>query len=333
MKKIHITTHANLALIKYWGKRDEALLLPCTSSFGISLTALKTTTTLYSHAADEDLIQLDGNNNASLHIPIRKFFDGVRTRFGINTKFSILSKNHFPTASGLASSASGFAALALGVNSVCELGLSMQEISVLARTGSGSAARSIHGGVVLWHKGQALDGHDSFAQPMFNASWWPELRVIIAVTTTQEKKISSRAGATASKETSSLYPGWLERSKERLPKIIEAVRVRNFHTMGQLAEADWTDMRDVMLDTKPSLNYWTEVSWAVINKIIALREQSGLATYITTDAGPHVKVLCLAPDAPRIQEELRTIPGVLSILESCVADEPTIEEEYGNFIP
>lgn len=327
MKKIHVTTHANLALIKYWGKRNEALMLPCTSSFGISLTALKTTTTMFACHSDNDSIELEGNNNPSLHIPIHKFLDETRALFGINTAFSIISKNHFPTASGLASSASGFAALALGVNSVCRLGLSMQEISVLARRGSGSAARSIHGGFVLWHRGENPDGYDSFAESMFNADWWPDLRVIIAVTTTQEKKISSRVGATASKETSPLFPAWLERSKDRLPKIIEAVRDRNFHTMGQLAEADWADMRDVMINTKPTLNYWTNVSWAVVNKIISLREKSSLAAYITTDAGPHVKVLCLASNAPRVAQELRKIPGVLSVLESCVASEPIIEEE------
>lgn len=204
----------------------------------------------------------------------------------------------------------------------------MQEISVLARTGSGSAARSVHGGFVVWHKGDAIDGHDSYAQPLFNHDWWPELRVVIAVTTTQEKKISSRAGATASRKTSPLYPAWLERSKERLPKIIAAVQARDFHTVGQLTEDDWKDMRDVMLTTTPQLNYWTDVSLAVIDCINKLRETEGLAAYITTDAGPHVKILCLAQDdVEKIMDVVKKISGVVEVLESGIAAEPVVKEE------
>jgi diphosphomevalonate decarboxylase len=325
MKQVRVSTHANIALIKYWGKRDEILMLPTKSSLSVTLAALKTTTSIALSTENRDRIEFDGYNEERLQNPVQAFLETTRTLFGINNYFSIASKNHFPTASGLASSASGFAALALGINSLCSLNLSMQEISMLARRGSGSAARSVYGGVVVWHRGENDNGNDSFAEQIFPANWWPELRVIIAITSTDIKKVSSRDGMQLSVTTSPRYQDWLTRSNNRLPAMITALRNRNIVTVGSLAQADWCDMRDVMLSTKPSLHYWNTGSFNAITAVTMLREQYGIACYVTTDAGPHVKIICLAVDAPTILQKLKTVPGVVSVLESTVAGDPEVE--------
>ena len=325
MKQVNVSANANIALIKYWGKRDENLMLPTKSSLSLTLTALKTTTTIALNKEQHDCIEFDGHSDEQLQSPVQSFLDTTRALFGINSHFSISSKNHFPTASGLASSASGFAALAVGINSLCNLQLSMQEVSILARRGSGSAARSIYGGAVIWHRGDANDGSDSFAEPVLPASWWPDLRVLIAITTTAAKKVSSRAGMQQSVATSPRYQDWLIRSNNRLPAMITALRSRNIITVGSLSQADWCDMRDVMLSTTPSLNYWNEGSLNAIMGVKMLREQHGIACYVTTDAGPHVKVICLAVDAPVIMQKLQTLLGVSSVLESTIAGDPEVE--------
>jgi diphosphomevalonate decarboxylase len=326
MKQVNVSANANIALIKYWGKRDKNLMLPTKSSLSLTLTALKTTTTITLNKKQNDCIKFDGeHSDERLQSHVRSFLETTRTLFDINNHFSIVSKNHFPTSSGLASSASGFAALALGINSLCNLKLSMQEISMLARRGSGSAARSIYGGTVIWHRGDAKDGSDSFAEPVLPASWWPDLRVLIAITTTAAKKVSSRDGMQHSVATSPRYQDWLTRSNNRLPGIINALRTRNIIRVGSLAEADWCDMRDVMLSTTPSLNYWNEGSLNAIMAVKMLREQYGIACYVTTDAGPHVKIICLAVDALVIIQKLQTLLGVSSVVESTVAGDPEVE--------
>jgi diphosphomevalonate decarboxylase len=323
--KVRVTTHANLALIKYWGKRDTTLILPTKNSLGITLEALKTTTSLELNASQTDLITLDDTAVLTKNNPIQSFLDTTRALLGINNRFSITSKNNFPTASGLASSASGFAALALGLNRLCNLQLSMQEISILARLGSGSAARSVHGGFVLWSRGEQSDGRDSFATQIFDATWWPELRVVIAVTTIAAKKTSSRDGMQRSMTSSPHYAAWIAQSENRITAITRAIQQRNIALVGQLAQEDWYGMRDVMLSSQPTLDYWSDTSLAVIKKIAELRQHSGIPAYITTDAGPHVKIICLANDVPTIKQTLIGTPGLVSVIESRVTGDPTVD--------
>lgn len=338
MKIVKIQTHANISLNKYWGKRDEKLFLPTKSSLTISLSELKTTTFIQklsklnffpesnkNLANNQDVIYINGTQPLDIHRQkILVFLNFFRRQYGIKDFFKISTTNNFPTAAGLASSSSGFAALALGLDKVCNLGLGKKELSILARQGSGSACRSIEGGFVLWHKGIALDGNDSYAEQIFDHTHWHELCIIVVVVKTQTKFIGSREGMRMTVSTSKYYNTWLEKSAQRLPLLIRAIEKRDFTTIGQLTQNDWQDMQQVMLDTTPQLNYWTEESYKVINTIRKLC-QKGLECYFTTEAGPNIKVLCLENNQNKIRSELEKISGIIQIIPCKIASNPTIE--------
>ncbi len=323
-KVVHIRTHANIALIKYWGKRDEKLFLPTKSSVAVNVQELSTTTSMSLKNETVDEVSLEGSSDKKLIEPIIEFLNKARGHLGITTRFSVTSRNHFPTASGLASSASGFSALALGISSLCNLDLSKQEISILARLGSGSASRSVYGGWVLWHRGTLASGSDSFAEQIASSDWWPELRIVVITTTREKKTTPSRTGMQESMNSSSLYPAWIARSEDRLQNLLVALKEKDLGRLGSLTEEEWLDMHDVMLSTHPSLNYWSETSYSIMRQIKKLRITNGLPIFITTDAGPHVKVICLADSVPLIREVLKPVPGIIDIIESRVAGDPEI---------
>lgn len=311
-----IITHAyaNIALIKYWGKRDEQLLLPTKSSLSLTLPQLKTTTritrsvrpfeTLRSsgRTGGRDVITLNGKlANAKAHKQITNFLDYFRNTYKISDHFLIESENSFPTAAGLASSASGFATLAKGLNQLYSLNLSHTQLSILARQGSGSACRSMYDGFVLWHKGERADGADSYAEQLFDAQHWPKLCMLVVVVTDTPKKISSRIGMQQTVATSPDYENWIKKSELRIPLMIDAIKNKNFEMVGTLAEQDCIDMHYCMRTTTQPLNYWTKQTVALINLVKHLRI-NGTPCYYTIDAGPNVKVLCLKKDIQKIQK-------------------------------
>jgi diphosphomevalonate decarboxylase len=321
--KYKIQTHANISLNKYWGKRDELLFLPTKNSLTISLSELTTTTFIEKSAADEIFI----NNEIVLGLHKQKIMDFVdffRKKFEVKDRFKINSYNNFPTAAGLASSSSGFAALALGLDKICDLKLSKKELSILARHGSGSAARSISGGFVLWHKGSHPDGSDCFAEQLFDHMHWPELRILVVVVKNQQKFMGSREGMRLTVATSPSYKSWIEKSERRLPVLIRAIKNKKFTTMGRLAQDDWQDMRRTMLDTTPRLNYWTDVSCRVIRAVEQMQNKN-LQCYLTTEAGPNLKILCLEDKEKEIKNKLEKIPEIMQLITCKIATDPIIE--------
>ena len=272
MKRVTVTTHANIALNKYWGKRNEELILPTKSSLAVNVAALTTTTTAsFSSTSNHVITTAWNNHDTAAQKSITTFLDLFKQRYGVTDFFTIKTENNFGQKSGLASSASGFAALTLAITQLCNLHLPEEELSILARQGSGSACRSLRGGFVLWHKGVADDGSDSFAQQLATATFWPEFRVIIAVINEQEKVIGSRAGMAASVATAPGYAQWLNASAERLEDMIQALNRRDINELGRHTEADWHDMHNIMVTTTPSLNYWLPASHTLMQEIINLR--------------------------------------------------------------
>ncbi len=321
--KYKIQTHANISLNKYWGKRDEGLFLPTKSSLTISLSELTTTTFIEKSETDE--IFINDKIVTGLHEQkIVGFLNFFRQRFDIKSHFKINSHNNFPTAAGLASSSSGFAALALGLDKVCGLKLSKTELSILARHGSGSACRSISGGFVLWHKGINPDGSDCFAEQIFDHMHWPDLRILVVIVRNQQKFLGSREGMRLTVSTSPSYKNWIEKSERRLPLLIKAIKDKNFTTMGRLAQDDWQDMRQTMLDTTPQLNYWTEASCKVIEAVDEMKNKN-LPCYLTTEAGPNLKILCLKENEEKIKRELEKIPEIIQTITCKIATDPIIE--------
>ncbi len=331
MKTVKIQTHANISLNKYWGKRDEKLFLPTKSSLTISLSELKTITFIqqfeceYLGRENQDSIFINGIAAANLHRQkIVEFLNFFRQKYGIKKYFNISTINNFPTAAGLASSSSGFAALALGIDKVCNLNLNKKELSILARHGSGSACRSISGGFMLWYKGEKTDGSDSYAEQIFDHTHWPELCILVVIVRNQTKFIGSREGMSMTVATSQYYNTWLKKSAQRLPLLINAIAKKEFTSVGQLAQDDWQDMQQTMLDTKPQLNYWTTESYKVMNTIITLCNK-GIECYFTTEAGPNLKVLCLENNKDKVKNELEKISGIIQIIQCKVAPNPKIE--------
>lgn len=298
---------ANIALCKYWGKRNESLNLPVTSSLSISLAQLGTQTEIVL-ADREDTVVLNDNivkKDTSFYQQIVAFLDLFRA--DNDSYFTVVTTNNIPTAAGLASSASGFAALVLALNELYGWQLQGRELSILARLGSGSACRSIYHGFVEWHRGTADDGMDCYAAPVPDT--WPELRIGVITLETGAKPVSSRQGMQRTVATCRLYKCWPDKVAEDLENVKSAITHKNFDQLGQTAESNALAMHATMISTWPPIVYWLPESLAVMHKIWQLR-QDGLQIYFTMDAGPNVKLLLLEHDQALVKN---FFPGVAII--------------------
>ena len=318
------TANANIALIKYWGKRDEKLILPYTSSLSLTLSDLYTQTAVnFSDDFSEDSVTLDGENllpGSTTFCRVVSMLDLVREKAGISTKARVVSRNHVPTAAGLASSASGFAALCASAAFAAGLKLTPRELSRLARRGSGSACRSIFGGLVIWHAGE--DDETSYAEPIAELTADPiaesivepesqasapknlNLAMIVVTLDEHKKAISSREAMRRTVETSPAYMPWVEQSKLDLAEALGAIRAADLEKLGEVVERNALGMHETMHKAAPPVNYFTDKTYAVLRAVRAMRE-CGWPVWATMDAGPNVKVLTDGDLAERAAEELR----------------------------
>jgi diphosphomevalonate decarboxylase len=295
---------SNIALCKYWGKRDEELNLPVTSSLSLSLGNLGSKVTI-SPRDKSDLVELNGkrlNRESSFARRVSAFLDLFRP--DNKTFFKVVAVNTIPTAAGFASSASGFAAMTMALNQLFGWKLNGRELSVLSRLGSGSACRSVFNGFVEWRTGRRADGMDSCAAPL--KARWPDLRMGLVVISDKAKSIGSRAAMKRTRETSALYRSWPAKVAEDLPRLKSAIRRRDFPMLGSTAESNALAMHATMFDSKPPVIYWLPESVIAMRKIWRLR-QSGLNVYFTMDAGPNLKVLFLKKDTAAVK---RTFPRI-----------------------
>jgi diphosphomevalonate decarboxylase len=309
------TAGTNIALVKYWGKRDEALNLPATGSLSLTLDRLGTRTRVAFDGGDgaRDRVTLDGAAAAEkVAARVTAFLDRVRTRAGITTRATVVSDNSVPTASGLASSASGFAALAVAAARAAELDLTPTELSVLARLGSGSAARSIFGGFVEMARGARTDGGDAAAQPIAGSEGW-DVRLVVAITAAGEKALGSTAAMRRTAETSPYYEAWVRGVDGDLAAARAAIAARDLAALGAVAERSALRMHASAMAAEPPILYWNPSTLAAMARVRALRE-AGTPAFFTIDAGPHVKVLSAARDAESIAAALGEVPGVLRAL-------------------
>lgn len=301
--------HANIALAKYWGKRDEVLALPATSSLSLTLDAFRTTTTvtLAPDAAD-DTGTLDGAPMTGGEIDrVRRFLDLVRSLAGSDARASVVSTSTVPTGAGLASSASGFAALAGAAAAAYGLDLDPRALSRLARRGSGSAARSVFGGLVVWHAG--TDDASSFAEPVPGGEPGGRLDPAMAVVVLDAgpKPVSSRVAMRRTVETSPYFPAWTEATERDVALMLDAVAAGDLTTLGELAESNALRMHATMLAARPPVRYWTAQTVGVLDRVQELRA-AGLPCWATIDAGPNVKVLCAGADLEAVAAAL-SAPG------------------------
>jgi diphosphomevalonate decarboxylase len=302
----------NIALVKYWGKRDAALNLPATGSLSMTLAELGTTTEVHfeADAAQGDRVLIDGRPaDAAFAARVSRFLDLVRARAGLHAAAEVSTVNTVPTAAGLASSASGFAALALAASRAAGLQLTPAELSALARRGSGSAARSIFGGFVEMAPGTRPDGSDAVAHPLPDAGDWP-LRLVVAVTATGPKAIGSTAAMDRTAATSPYHTAWLASVPVDLAEARAALAARDLPRLGPVVERSALRMHASAMAAEPPIVYWSPVTLAAMQTVHRARHDSGLQAYFTMDAGPHVKTLCRSEDAPAVAALLAAVPGV-----------------------
>lgn len=305
-------SNVNVALVKYWGKRDPELNLPATGSISITLDGLSIDARVAFAGSAADEFEIDeapatGEERARLV----RFVDLLRREAGRGEPVSVVTRSHVPRGVGLASSAAAFAALAVAGSKAAGLELGPRGLSALARRGSGSAARSIFGGFVEWHRGERPDGTDSVAEPLLDAGAW-DVRVVVAVTTTAPKTVSSRDGM-ARAAASPLYPAWVAGADADLAEARAAIRARDLEALGQLAEHSALKMHAVGLAARPPLLYWRGATVDCIQRVWALRAE-GVPAWVTIDAGPQVKALCAPGDAPAVAAALAAVPGVVRVI-------------------
>lgn len=307
--------HPNVALAKYWGKRDAVLNLPAVGSISVTLAGLSTVTSVrFDPVLRRDELSIGGLRDVTALERVSRFLDLVRARAGLALRARVESRNDFPTGAGLASSASAFAALALAATRAAGLELPPRELSILARRGSGSASRSLFGGLVEWHRGERADGLDSFAEQLLPEDAWP-LAVLVAVTSGAPKPVSSTAGMELTRLTSPFWTAWVERAPAELAAMRDAVAARDLARVGELAEHSCLAMHAVAMSARPGLVYWNAATVAAMHAVRELR-RGGVEAYFTIDAGPQVKVLAAPGDAGRVREALGTVPGVERVVDS-----------------
>lgn len=289
----------NIALCKYWGKRDGELNLPHTSSLSVALPDKGTFTSFAVHDLDRDIIILNEKEilpESPFAKRLQVFLNLFRPENNWHLKIDI--KMNIPLAAGLASSASGFAALTLALADLFAWELSKRDLSILARLGSGSAARSFWRGFVEWHAGVAADGMDSFAEPL--SFTWDELCIGILCLNANEKAISSREAMQRTVNSSFLYAHWPKKVAEDLVAVKDALQAKNFSLLGSTVESNALTMHATMLLSSPPICYFLPETIAAMHKVWQLRQQ-GFEIYFTQDAGPNLKLLFLECEKEKVK--------------------------------
>jgi diphosphomevalonate decarboxylase len=327
MKTTHRATaiaHPNIAFIKYWGNRDNNLRLPVNGSISMNLNGLTTTTTVNCDASlKADTFTL---NHHTVEGPgltrVSKFLDRVRDMSGERIFAQVVSENNFPTGAGIASSASAFAALSLAASRAIGLELDEAALSRLARTGSGSACRSVPAGFVEWRMGE--NDASSYAASIAAPEHW-KLMDCIAVVRAAAKPTGSTEGH-AMAESSPLQAARVADAPRRLELCRKALLEKDFSALAAVIELDSDMMHAVMMTSSPALFYWEPASLALIKAIPAWRAAGVQAAY-TLDAGPNVHVLCPFNQMESVRERLLAFPGVLQVLVASPGEGAKIIEQ------
>ena len=303
----------NIALVKYWGKRGGTLNLPAVGSLSLTLEGLSTRTEVrFDPSLTSDSLELNGA--AELGLPrdkVSKFLDLVRGLGGGKQFAAVSSANNFPTAAGLASSASAFAALALAATKAAGLSVDGRALSILARQGSGSAARSLFGGFVRMHRGELADGTDSFAEPMtVRSAEDMNVRMVLGITKKGPKETLSTDGMRHTAETSPYFAAWVATSEPDLADATAAIARNDLEALGVVTERSALTMHASALAARPAVLYFAGATIEGYRAIVAMRK-TGIPAWFTCDAGPHVKALTDAANADEVARRLAEVPGVI----------------------
>lgn len=284
IKSVTARANVNIALLKYWGKKDETLKIPHQSSISLTLDDLYTVSTLslFPNACRDELWINGEEASESDRNKLSEYFDLVRKIYHINGFIHVDSHNHVPTGAGLASSASSYASIALALNELFNMGLDKIGLSRLARLGSGSASRSIFGGFTVWHHG---DNHDSSFAEALDTNW-DDLAFIVVILSKDKKKISSREAMKKSLSTSE-YLHFVKRSEELYPLFLDAIKDKSIERLGPLVEESSNLLHQTIRSS--GIDYYLRETYELLDFLKQIKADFPL--FYTIDAGPNVKLL------------------------------------------
>ncbi|HJN76724.1 MAG TPA: diphosphomevalonate decarboxylase [Myxococcota bacterium] len=301
--------HPNIALVKYWGKRDRELNLPSTSSISLTLDKFQTRTRV-DLGVEMDLLVINGRTVTGGEA--FRVFEHLDLILPGRRPAQVVSESNFPAAAGLASSSSAFSALTVAAMAEGGHELTPEELSVLARRGSGSACRSIWGGWVEWRRGSEPDGNDSHGVHLAPPEHW-DVRMVVAVVHGGRKKVGSTEGMLRTMATSPMYAAWVASYERDLSQARQGVLDKDLGALGAAMERSTLKMHATMMTSDPPIRYWRGASVALMDAIEGLRSK-GVGAWWTMDAGPNMKVLCEAHDAGRVAHTLGTFVQQVEIL-------------------
>lgn len=316
----------NIAIVKYWGNRDEKLILPMTGSSSVTLDEqLRTrTTVVFSEKFKEDEIWINGKRMATPD-ELEKVdlqLQTIRRTAKIDLRVKIVSHSIVPLAGGLAGSAAGLCASAYAAILALGMKQTMPEFSIFCRFGSGSACRSVYGGFNEWKRGEKTDGSDSYAIQIASEDHWQDFRIVVGVAESKEKKVKSRPGMKQTVSSSILYPKRLEYLPKALEESREAILERDAEKLFEIAMRDSNNMHAVIQDTWPPIMYLNDTSRKVIYAIHELNI-GGIKAGYSFDAGPNPAIFTLERHVSAVKRILND-SGIEKIFVSKVGAGPRI---------
>lgn len=322
--KATATAPSNIAFIKYWGKKNESLKIPCNGSISMNLSNLYTTTTIeFNPTLKKDNVIINGKKDEKAEKKVIEHLDRIRSLAKSRLFAKVVSKNSFPSSTGLSSSASGFAALTLAAVKALNVSLSEKELSILARLGSGSACRSIPDGFVEWVGGNS--NTSSYAISL-QKPWYWDIADIVAVVSVKKKKVPTTIGQKQA-ATSPLFAKRLQKIPSKIKAIKKAIAKKDFFAFGTIIEAEALELHAIMSSSKPSLLYITPQTLEVIEQVRVWKKE-GLAVFFTLNTGHNVHILCLQKDASEVLSKIKKLSFVKHAILSVPAVGARITNEH-----
>ncbi len=307
--------HPNVALIKYWGRKNETLRLPTNGSISINLSEMTTTTTVeFSEKFITDEITINDEAVTDESDRAIKHLGRIRTLAKSDLKAKVVSKNNFPSSTGLSSSSSGFAALTIAATHALGLELSEKELSILARQGSGSACRSIPDGWVEWKDAETSE--ESFASSFFPPEHW-SLVDVVAVVSTEKKDVPTSVGQKLA-QTSPFFSARQTSMQQKILELKTYIKERNFEKFGETVEAEALNMHAVMITSNPSLIYWSVGTLSLMKQVKKWRSE-GLPAYFTINTGQDIHILVEEKNTPILIEKLNTVSYVKKVIKNSIS--------------
>lgn len=331
MRKATIKSPANIAFIKYWGRRNDDLILPLNDSISMNLDNCYTITTVEFGKANEDEIKVKfykekyKNLNGKQLNRVLKQVNRIREKYKIKEKVKIYSENNFPADVGIASSASAFSALTCALFKALGNNISEKDLTIETRlSGSGSAARSIPNGFVEWLMGDSNRSKTSYAYSMASSDYW-KLYDLTLIVDTAEKSIGSYEGH--NRALNEYMKARLKNINKRIKQVREAIRETDIEKLGKAMEADAISLHTVAMNSKPPIYYLNGKTWEIIFELLKLRKK-GIIGYFTMDAGPNVHLICEKKFKDILKENFEKFPGVKFIIENKVGEGAKVIREH-----